>query len=90
MGKLRADGQEPHRRPTWRDEVAQHTEIAWYARGGKCGGSAAEQRALTWGDLHRETGAEVSRGHSSRGNEPECAEAQQSSRRSHLDEGPNR
>jgi len=26
--------------------VAQHTEGVWYASGGKCGGSAAEQRAL--------------------------------------------
>ncbi len=51
MGKLRADGQEPYKRPTRRDEGAQHAEIIWYACGGKCGGSAAEQRAITWGDL---------------------------------------
>jgi len=31
--------------------VAQHTEGGWYARGGKSGGSATEQRAITWGDL---------------------------------------
>ena len=91
MGKLRADGQEPHRAgakrrqpaseamqatPTRRDELAQHSEIAWYARRGKCGGSAVEQRVLTWGGLFREAGAGVSRGHSSRGNEPECELAQ--------------
>jgi len=67
MGTLRADEQEPHRRPIQRVEVAQHTEDVWYARGGKCGGSAAEQRALTWGDLSGVSRAEVSRGHSSRG-----------------------
>jgi hypothetical protein len=49
--KPRADGQEPNRRPTWRDELAQHNEIVWYACGGKFGGSAVEQRAITWGDL---------------------------------------
>jgi hypothetical protein len=47
--------------PTRHDELApadakamaakQHSEIAWYARGGKSGGSAVEQRAITWGDL---------------------------------------
>jgi hypothetical protein len=55
MGKLRADGQEPNRRPTWRDELAQHSEIVWYARGGKFGGSAAEQRAITWGMVAKRT-----------------------------------
>ncbi len=56
MGKPRADGQEPDRRPTRRDELAQHNEIVWYARGGKSGGSAVEQRAITWGDLTRASG----------------------------------
>ena len=64
MGKLRTDEQKPNRRPTRRDELAQHSEIVWYARGGKFGGSAVEQRVITWGDLFRETEAEVSRGHS--------------------------
>jgi hypothetical protein len=64
--KPRADGQEPDRRPTGSVEVAQHTEDGWYAPGGKSGGSAVEQRAITWGDLFRATGAEVSRGRSSR------------------------
>ena len=41
-------------------ELAQHTEIVWYARGGKCGGSAAEQRAITWGDLVRRQAGEKS------------------------------
>ncbi len=76
MGKLRADGQESYRRPARRVEVAQHTEGVWYARDGKCGGSAVEQRVITWGDLFREAGAEVSRRHSNRGNEPECESAQ--------------
>ena len=35
----------------------------WYARGGKCGGSAVEQRAITWGDLAAARWREVSRGH---------------------------
>ena len=65
MGKLRTDEQKPNRRPTRRDELAQHSEIVWYARGGKFGGSAVEQRVITWGDLFRETKTEVSRGHSS-------------------------
>jgi hypothetical protein len=56
MRELRADGQELHRRPTRRDELAQHNEIVWYARGGKCSGSAAEQRVITWGDLTRASG----------------------------------
>jgi hypothetical protein len=46
---LRADGQEPHKRPIRHDELAQHSEVVRCARGGRCGGSAAEQRALTWG-----------------------------------------
>jgi hypothetical protein len=37
--------------PTRRDELAQHSENVWYARGGKSGGSAVEQRAITWLDL---------------------------------------
>ena len=60
----RADGQEPNRAGTkWRQpasvamqatpirrvEGAQHSEDVWYARGGKFGGSAEEQRAITWG-----------------------------------------
>ena len=49
MGKLRTDEQKPNRRPTRRDELAQHSEIVWYARGGKFGGSAVEQRVITWG-----------------------------------------
>lgn len=55
MRKLRADGQELHRRPTRRDELAQHNEIVWYARGGKCSGSAAEQRVITWGMVAQRT-----------------------------------
>jgi hypothetical protein len=66
MGNLRADEQESDRAgakrrqpaseatratPTRSVEVAQHTEGVWYARGGKSGGSAEEQRAITWGDL---------------------------------------
>jgi hypothetical protein len=95
MGKPRADGQEPDRagakwrqpagearqaRPTRRAELAQHSKGVWYARGGKSGGSAVEQRAITWGtgakrrwpeaNLVRASGREVSRGHSSRENEP--------------------
>ena len=70
MGKPRADGQEPDRRPTRRVEVAQHTEGGWYARGGKFGGSAVEQRAITWGDLAGVSPREVSRGHNNRENEP--------------------
>ena len=31
--------------------MAQHTEDLWYGREGKCGGSAVEQRVITWGDL---------------------------------------
>jgi hypothetical protein len=72
MGNPRADGQEPRRRPTRCDKLAQHSEVVRYARGGKRGGSAEEQRALTWGDLPDIGRAEVSRGHSSRGNKPEC------------------
>ena len=59
MGKLRTDEQKPNRRPTRRDELApsyakapaakQHSEIVWYARRGKFGGSAEEQRVITWG-----------------------------------------
>jgi hypothetical protein len=62
----------------------QHTEGVWYAREGKCGGCAAEQRALTWGtgaqrrwpeaNLPGAIRAEVSRRHSSRRNEPEWNE----------------
>ena len=104
MGKLRADEQEPHRRPARRVEVAQHTEDLWYGREGKCGGSAVEQRVITWGDLlvlasvnsgsarNRKVGtgaAEVSRGHSSRGNEPECKCTAKLPEVS-PDEGPNR
>ena len=37
--------------PTRRDELAQHSEIVWYARGSKSGGSAVEQRAITWPDF---------------------------------------
>ena len=55
MGNPRADGEEPNRRPTRRVEGAQHTEDVWYARGGKFGGSAEEQRAITWGDLTGES-----------------------------------
>jgi hypothetical protein len=67
--------------PTWSDELAQHSKAVWYARGGKFGGSAAEQRAITWGDPVAVRGPEVSRGHSSWRNEPECEVAQQSCRR---------
>ena len=48
-GKPRADGREPHGRPAGRVKVAQHTEGPWYAPGGKCGGGAAQRRAVTWG-----------------------------------------
>ena len=37
--------------PTRRDELAQHSEIVGYARGGNSGGSAVEQRAITWPDF---------------------------------------
>ena len=36
-------------------ELAKHNEIVWYARGGKCGGSAVEQRAITWGMVAQRT-----------------------------------
>lgn len=36
----------------------------WFSRTGKWGGCAGEDCVLTWGDLRRESGAEVSRGHS--------------------------
>jgi hypothetical protein len=70
MENPQADGQEPDRRPTRRVEGAQHSEDVWYACGGKSGGSATEQRAITWGDLVVAGRREVSRGHSSRENEP--------------------
>lgn len=63
MGKLGADEQKPHRRPTRDDELAQHSEVTWFARGGKCGGCPAKRRVLTWGDPSRETWEGVSRGH---------------------------
>ena len=44
-------GERSEATPTRSAEVAQHTEGGWYARGGKSGGSAKEQRAITWGDL---------------------------------------
>ena len=53
--KPRADEQELNRRPTWRVEVAQHTEGDWYACGGKSGGSAVEHRAITWGMVAQRT-----------------------------------
>ena len=55
QSKPRADGQELDRRPTRRFEVAQHTEDDWYACGGKSGGSAVEQRAITWGMVAQRT-----------------------------------
>jgi len=51
--KSRADGQKSDKRPTGCVKVAQHTEGVWYAPGGKSGGSAMEQRAITWGGLIR-------------------------------------
>ena len=85
--KLRADGQEPHRRPTRHDELAQHSEVVWFTRGGKCGGCAEKHRALTWGDLPGAIRAEVSRRHSSRRNEPECEDAHQNCRKTHPTKG---
>ena len=49
-GNLRADGQEADRRLTRRDELAQHSEVLWFSRGGKSEGGAGEQRVLSWGD----------------------------------------
>ena len=40
-------------RPMRSDELAQHSEVTWFARGGKCGSpeeNAGKQRVLTWGD----------------------------------------
>ena len=37
-------------RPTRADELAPHSEVERFKRGGKCGGCAVKQRVLTWGD----------------------------------------
>ena len=37
-------------RPTRADELAPHSEVIRFRRGGKCGGHAVKQRVLTWGD----------------------------------------
>ena len=85
MGKPSADEQEPHTRPTWWNELAQHSEVPSFSCGGKWGGWVAEDRVLTWGDLvHGRPvstgsaavsngvgeGREVSRDGSSQENEP--------------------
>ena len=50
--KSSADEQELHKRPTGRDELAQHSEVPSFAcPGGKCSGWVAEVFVLTWGDL---------------------------------------
>jgi hypothetical protein len=35
--------------PTRWEELAQHSEVLRFSRGGKCGGCARKQRVLTWG-----------------------------------------
>ncbi len=40
---LRADEQEPHKRPTRRDELARHSEVQRFSRGGKWGGCAGSR-----------------------------------------------
>ena len=52
---LRADEQEPHRRSIRHDELAQHSEVVWFTRGGKCGGCAGKHHALTWGMVAKRT-----------------------------------
>ena len=52
-------------RPMRRDELAQHSEVTWFARRGKCGGCAGKQRVLTRGGPTGAIRREVSRGHSS-------------------------
>lgn len=47
------------------DELAQHSEVQRFSRGGKWCGRVRKQRVLTWGDPCRETGEEVSRDRSS-------------------------
>ena len=51
-------------RPTRCGELAQHSKAVRSSRGGKCGGRAEKQRALTWGGPAGATGQGVSRGHS--------------------------
>ena len=46
------------------DERAQHREVGRFSRGGKCGGRAGTQRALTWGGPDGATRRGVSRGRS--------------------------
>ena len=70
MRKPRANEQEPHRRPVGPGELAQHSEAVRFSPGGKWGGCVAEDCVLTWGDLSGAIRAEVSRGRSSRRNEP--------------------
>ena len=56
LGEIREPmDKKPDRRPTRRVKGAQHSEGVWCARGGKSGGSAEEQRAITWGDLTGES-----------------------------------
>jgi hypothetical protein len=64
------DEQEPHRRPSGPGELAQHSETVRFRPAGKWGDCAGEDCVLTWGGLPRESAAGVSRGHSSRENEP--------------------
>jgi hypothetical protein len=45
-------------RPPRCDELAQHSEVGRFSRGGRCGGRAGTQRVLTWGDPVRATGGE--------------------------------
>ena len=70
MRKPRANEQEPHRRPVGPGELAQHSEAVRFSPGGKWGGCVVEDCVLTWGDLSGAIRAEVSRGRSSRRNEP--------------------
>jgi len=47
MGNPRANEQELHRRPPRRDELAPHSEITWFAKGGKCSSCEGEHRVLS-------------------------------------------
>jgi hypothetical protein len=42
--------------PIRHDELAQHSEVVWFTRGGKCGGCAGKHRALTWGIWRERSG----------------------------------
>lgn len=66
MGKPSADEQEPRKRPTGRNELAQHSEIPSFIPGGKRGGWVVEVSAPYLGrSRRRKLWREVSRGHSS-------------------------